>query len=216
VVHHLGGSFEAEEFLARHLGQHGVAAFFISLPNYGKRQEKGTRQGFLRLPPRDALLGFRQAVLDVIRAGDFLRSRPGVDPERVGVAGVSMGAFVAALARGVDPRLGRTVLITGGGDLPELLRHHPEVRLHEQPGVDPARLPEILAKVDPVTFAARIRTQDVLMLNATNDELVSRSSTLALWEALRRPRIRWFKCGHYGVAIHILTLMNSTLDFLRR
>jgi dipeptidyl aminopeptidase/acylaminoacyl peptidase len=216
VVHHLGGSFDAEAFLAQHLAQHGVAAFFISLPNYGKRQEQGTRQGFLRMPPRVAFSTFRQAALDVIRAGDFLRSRPEVDPERVGAVGVSLGAFVTAVARGVDPRLQRTVLILGGGDLHGMFTTIPEgSRLLDESGVDPRTLPEILKPVDPLTFASRVDPADVLMLNARNDEIVPEASALALWEALKQPKIRWFRCGHYGVVLHVLTVMNATLDHLK-
>jgi dienelactone hydrolase len=216
VVHHLGGSFDAEAFLAQHLSQHGVAAFFISLPNYGKRQEKGTKQGFLRLDPKVAFVTFRQAALDVIRASDFLRSRPEVDTTRVGAVGVSLGAFVTAVARGVDPRLRRTVLILGGGDLTGVLDQQPEgLELLKQSGLTREQFGRIVRPVDPITFAPRIATSDILMLNASNDEIVPKSSTRALWRALGRPKIRWFECGHYGVVLHILTVLNATLDHLK-
>lgn len=82
----------------------------------------------------------------------------------------------------------------------------------EKEGVDPATLDAILAPVDPLTFAARIETGDVLMLNARRDEIVPTESTDALWEALGRPRIKWFDTGHYGTALHILMVMNDILD----
>jgi dienelactone hydrolase len=216
VVHHLGGSFEAEDLLAKHLAQHGMSAFFISLPNYGKRQEPQTKQGFLRFTPEVAFDAFQQAALDVIRAGDFLRSRPEVDSERVGVVGVSLGAFVTAVARGVDPRLRRTVLILGGGDLYNMFGQIPQAStLIEKSGLEPSHLSKVLTKLDPLTFAQRIATADVLMLNAKRDEIVPRSSTDALWNALGRPQIRWYDCGHYGVVLHLLSVMNATLDHLK-
>lgn len=217
VVHHLGGSFEAEMFLAQHLAQNGVAAFYISLPNYGKRREPNSREGFLsEKDPLGAFAGFRQAALDVIRATDFLRSLPEVDPTRVGAAGVSLGAVVTALAKGVDARLGKTVLIIGGGDLPRLLTESPEAQelLAKLENLGPpeqlrAMLVPILKQVDPLTFAHRVRTDDVLMLNARRDEVIPEGCTLALWERMGRPRIRWFDCGHYGAVLHILTIMTT-------
>lgn len=219
VVHHLGGSFEAEQYLAQHLAQNGVVAFAISLPNYGARREPNTKQGFLQeKDPIGSFAGFRQAALDVIRAADFLRALPEVDPDRVGAVGVSLGAIVTALAKGVDPRLGRTVLVIGGGDIGRLLTESPEAQeLLKRAGgvVRPEELVAALRPVDPLTFASRVSPDDVLMLNARRDEIIPEACTNALWEAMGRPRIKWFDCGHYGVVLHLLTVMNESLDHLR-
>ncbi|MEZ0231135.1 MAG: hypothetical protein ACAI25_21140, partial [Planctomycetota bacterium] len=106
VVHHLGGSFEAEEILAQYLTQHGVAGMTIALPGYGPRRAPNQpRAGFLgHKDPVEDLAGMRQAILDVRRAADFLRTRPEVDPARVGVAGISLGALVASDAAAIDAR----------------------------------------------------------------------------------------------------------------
>ncbi|MGE0712048.1 MAG: alpha/beta hydrolase family protein [Planctomycetota bacterium] len=220
VVHHLGGSFEAEEVLAKHLATNGVAAVFISLPNYGKRQEPKTKQGFLSKDPIMAFQTFQQAVLDVIRAGDFLRAQPGVDPGRVGVVGVSLGAFVSAVARGVDVRFRRSVFVLGGGDLANMFAEIPEARnLLEHTGIKAEEIRPVLgplvAPVDPLTFADRINPADVLMLNALQDEIVPVRATQRFWRALGKPRIRWFDCGHYGLALHLPTVFNLALDHLK-
>lgn len=216
VVHHLGGSFDAEKVLAQHLAVNGVAALFVSLPNYGARREPGTREGFLSLGPEVGFATFQQAVLDVIRGGDALRALPEVDPERVGLVGVSLGAFVTAVARGVDPRLGRTALLLGGGDLPGLLAALPdELRQQRPEGLELESLAPLLRPVDPLTFAARIAREDVYMVNARRDEIVPESCTLALWEGLERPRIEWLDCGHYGIVLHLPRLFNAVLDHLR-
>lgn len=221
IVHHLAGDFGAEAYMAQHLAQAGVPAVFIALPNYGPRREPGTKQGFLRQEdPVGGFAAFRQAALDVIRSADFLRAMPGVDPRQVGVVGVSLGAVVSALARGVDPRLGRTVLVIGGGDVMTLLRESREVQGVLEEGLRKAQvkledLPGLLAPVDPLTFAGRVRTEDVLMLNARRDEVIPEKCTLSLWEAMGRPRIEWMDCGHYGVVLHVLRVMNSALDHIR-
>ena len=216
IVHHLGGSIEPEAYIGKHLATHGVAALFVRLPNYGDRREPETKQGFLRFGPEVAFGGFRQGVLDVIRAADVLRSMPEVDPNRVGAVGVSLGAFVTAVARGVDPRLRRTVLVLGGGDLARMFRELPEgAEVLAEYGVDPASLPVLLAPVDPLTFADRVSPADVLMLNARNDEIVPVDAAESLWRALGKPEIRWFNCGHYGVVLHLPRILNLALDHLR-
>lgn len=217
VVHHLGGSVEVEKILAKHFATNGLAAVFIYMPNYGPRQIKGTKQGFLQSQkPKLAFKTFQQAVLDVIRAADFLRSRPEVDASRVGAVGVSLGAFVTAVARGVDPRLRRTVLVMAGGGLADMFLNMPEAKeLLSHTKLDLTQLPKLLTPVDPLTFAERIHPSDVLMLNAKRDELVPTESTLRLQNALGKPRLIWFDCGHYGLALHIGKVMNLSLDHLK-
>ncbi len=222
IVHHLGGSFEAEEVLAQFLAQHGVPACTLALPGYGKRRAEGQpRAGFLgHEDPIDDFRGMRQAVLDVRRAADFLRSRPEVDPERVGVAGVSLGALVAADAAGIDPRFARAVFIIGGGDFMKVLNNGSREAREAMEQMNKKKIPlEQLKKgfdlVDPLTFAHRLRSQDVLMLNAEKDEVFPRESTLELWRKAGYPRIKWYNSTHTGIAAHLGSVMNETLDHLK-
>jgi hypothetical protein len=99
IAHHLAGGVEAEEFLATFLAQHGVSAIVVTLPGYGARRANGDPGGALgREDPLDELRALQQGVLDLRRAAYFLRARPEVDPSRVGVVGVSLGAFLWSVA----------------------------------------------------------------------------------------------------------------------
>ena len=215
VVHHLGGRFDAEVILAQHLASNGVAAFFLELPNYGRRQIKGTKQGFVRLGADGASEGFQQAALDVIRSADFLRSRPEVASDRVGAVGISLGAFVTAVARGVDPRLGRTVLLLGGGGLDTMINSFKESKaLLDHLGVKPEQLGAIFKDVDPITFASRVHPADVLMVNGLKDKIVPPKATKDLWNALGRPQIKWYDVDHYGLVNHLPEVLDMTLKHL--
>jgi hypothetical protein len=55
-------------------------------------------------------------VTDLMQAVSYLRSRPEVDPRRIGAMGYSLGSFIVAIGGAVDPRLHACVL-TGGGNL---------------------------------------------------------------------------------------------------
>ena len=43
----------------------------------------------------------------------------------------------------------------------------------------------------------------ILMLNASDDEVIPRPCTDALWTALGQPPIKWYSGGHYSVVWHL-------------
>ncbi len=59
------------------------------------------------------------AVADVVLAHSLLRSLPGVDPERIGVTGISWGGYLTCIVSGVDPRFRFAVPVYGCGFLGE-------------------------------------------------------------------------------------------------
>jgi uncharacterized protein len=75
---------------------------------------------------RDRLFPMEQ-VEDVQAAMTFLGTRPGVDPSRLGLYGISFGGAVAVHAAGIDARARATVCAVGiadGGDWLRSLRRH--------------------------------------------------------------------------------------------
>lgn len=57
------------------------------------------------------------AVADVVLAHSLLRSLPGVDPERIGVTGISWGGYLTCIVSGVDARFRFAVPVYGCGFL---------------------------------------------------------------------------------------------------
>ncbi len=55
------------------------------------------------------------AVADALLAHSLLRSLPEVDPERIGVTGISWGGYLTSIIAGVDPRLKFAVPVYGCG-----------------------------------------------------------------------------------------------------
>ena len=58
----------------------------------------------------------RQAVLDARRGLDYLSHRPDIDPQRLGIAGISLGGVLSGLTAGVDPRIRVVLTLVGGAD----------------------------------------------------------------------------------------------------
>jgi dienelactone hydrolase len=204
---------------ARFLQARGFGAAVVTLPYHMKRWPKGH-------PPLDQFVAanvdraadaFAQSEADARVVADWLVRRSDVDPARVGVIGVSLGAIVLHAAMGQDSRLSAGVAILGGGDLPYLYQRsllfrilHPSTtrKLSE---AERARL----AEADPLTYADENRPRRVLMIQAARDVLIPPSASTQLWEALGRPPIRWLDTNHYGPMLGERTIMAAAAAFLQ-
>ena len=71
----------------------------------------------------------------------------------------------------------------------------------------------LLAKVDPVTYAANVRGRRVLMLNARQDEVIPPACTESLWRALGEPEIVWWDAGHYSAARYLFDGLSKATHF---
>lgn len=224
LLHWLKGSFEFLEILASQFADQGFVAMTVSMPHYGKRRgrnEAGEREEMITGDADATIANFRQAVLDVRRAGDWLASRKEVDPARIGLMGISLGAVVGSLVAGVDPQFSRSVLVIGGGDLPAIcLNDSKEGRKIREKLVEGGWTAEKLAAklkpVEPLTYASRVRAGSVLMINAEKDEIIPRAATERLWEAFGKPRIVWHKAGHYTIAFQLPAIMKDAAEHLKK
>ncbi len=222
VLHWLAGSFDLLEVVCGRLAENGIVALMMYMPHYGPRRARGPdrRRTLLGGTREEALAGIRQAVLDARRAGDWLAARPDVDPARVGIVGVSLGAVVGALAAGVDDRFSRCGLVIGGGDLPAIIMHGSretarQKRLLEEEGFTLDGLRELWKDIEPCAFASRMNPDDVLMINAEDDEIIPRACVERLHEAAGRPQIKWLKGGHYGIVLHLGMVLKDLVNHLQ-
>jgi dienelactone hydrolase len=161
----------------------------------------------------------QQGVLDIHRAKDWLRSRPEVDPKRVSVVGISLGALAAATAAGVDPDYHRIALVLGGGDIAGILtsglpglKRTRDACLKKAANADELR--ERIRVIEPLTFAYRIPRDAVLMVNARQDDHIPVACTEKLWRALGQPAIHWYDTTHIGAAIHLFDIADILSAFL--
>jgi len=220
VLHILDGRFLVARSICRHFAAGGVPALLVQMPYYGQRRVRGTSlyRTFMGDPKRmfDAIQG---AVVDVRRAACWLQNRREVDPGRVGLVGVSLGAIEAALVAGVDRRFARTVLVLGGGDPARVLWTAPETEVvrerFEQRGYTFDQVREACRPIDPITFAHRADRRRILMINASNDTTVLRDTTVRLWEAYGKPTIHWYPAGHYSMGIFVPTILPAALEFIK-
>jgi dienelactone hydrolase len=217
VLHILGGDFPLSRLFANALAQHGVNALFLKMPYYGPRRDPISRRRMVSANPLETVEGMTQAVLDIRRGVSWLIARPEIDPDNVGVFGISLGGITAALAAGVEPRIKNVCLLLAGGDVGQATWDSHELRAVRERWLAEGRTREeyfeVLRVVDPVTYAAAARDKRILMLNAASDEVIPRRCTESLWQALGEPKIRWYSGGHYSVMRHIFGVLLKVPHF---
>jgi dienelactone hydrolase len=223
VLHWLGGRFDLLEVVCFRMAEQGIPALMMYLPYYGPRQsaDPAKRQRLMGTDPDRTLAGVRQAVLDCRRAGDWLAARPDVEPSRVGIVGISLGAVIGGLAAGVDDRFGRSVLVIGGGDVPAIIFHgsretSEQKRKLEESGMTVEKLRELSLDYEPLTYAGRVRPEELLLINAEADEVIPKDCTLKLREAMGSPEIRWLKGGHYALLLQLGQVLKDIVAHLSR
>ncbi len=207
VLHILGGDFPLSRLFCNTLAQHGVHALFLKMPYYGPRRDPNSRRRMVSNDPQETVAGMTQAVLDVRYATAWLASRSEVNAQQLGVFGISLGGITGALAATAEPRIKNVCLLLAGGSIAQAGWDSKQTRpLREQwlaQGKTREEFEDILRVVDPVTYAASARGKRILMLNATDDEVIPRACTDALWTALGQPKIKWYSGGHFSVARHL-------------
>jgi dienelactone hydrolase len=107
-------------------------------------------------------------VNEVIRAVDYLVTRPDVDPGRIGITGFSLGGAMSWYAAAADPRISVIVPVCGGaGTYDDLLRYPRNTDYHSQyfyPAgflkLFPGDQPEVFASFAPRALLVVGRDQD--------------------------------------------------------
>jgi len=68
--------------------------------------------------------------------------------------------------------------------------------------------------IDPIVMAKYNKTKNLLMINGLYDEVVPIRYTNELWEALGRPKIRWYPCAHVSVVLFVKRLVKDMVHFI--
>jgi uncharacterized protein len=131
-----------------------------------------------------------EAVQEVRRAVDLLRSLESVDDERIGYLGWSAGARMGAIVAGVDHRIRALDLIAGGAaPLSEYLAAAPpDLRLELEP---------LLGTTDPLRYVPHAAPSALFFQNGRRDEIVPRAALIALARAGSEPKqVKWYDMSH--------------------
>ena len=222
-LHILNGDEQLTDLVCSVLASRGIPSISFKLPYYG---ERGLPKGPEALAGNPKLFfgAVAQAGEDIRRTVDLLASRPEINPERIGITGISLGGIVAAAAAGAEPRLYRASLMLAGGDLLQIIGHARESRPLKRNDREAASARAGRGGGEDrggrsASFRprpARARQQGrVLMINAGDDEVIPRPCTEKLAKALGiADRVVWLEgLGHYTAMAELPRAMRLTADF---
>ena len=148
----------------------------------------------------DTLHAQAQAVWDVRRLIAWIRAQGGRD---IGVYGLSLGGYTAALLAALEPRLACVVAGIPASDFVELARHHlPATLLSDalRAGVDWASVQHIFRVIAPLAMPPRVPWERRYLFAGTADRIVPLGQARRLWRHWKRPRAVWYRGTHLSFA----------------
>lgn len=197
------------------LAQNGIAALVVVLPHYNQRRAPGSKVKLVSTDIPRTLTGIRQGVLDCRAAIAWLGARPEVDADQLGMAGTSLGSFLTALTSANEPRIKNVCMVLGGGGLVDAYYDHPKGKSVRE-ALDAIGgkniVKRLIAPVDPITYAAQLKGKNLLMVAATNDDVVPAKAATALWEATGKQRIVWLESGHVTAGLYTMSILREVRD----
>jgi len=141
------------------------------------------------------------AVTDVRRIIDWASQNKHIDNQQISVIALSLGAIVASIAMGIDPRIKAGVFIAHGGNTGKIMQTNSVSRFGNKyriPGKEYQTkqknyadyLNEVTRKgfenvqpsqktylIDPLTYAPMLKGRSLLMINALWDEIFPQESS---------------------------------------
>ena len=210
-------------FKARRLHRElGLNLLFPVLPVHGPR--RASRMGGAELMShqlQNFVLGMAQAMVDIRGAIGWAREQ---GAERVGVYGMSLGGYVAALLATIQPGLEFVLAGAPLSDVPALFKHHSTATLRKR--VDPtgtlgdtARI--VHTVVSPLARPALLPPERLAIFAGLGDRMAPPDQAHRLWEHWGEPRITWYEGSHITVlwSAAVARFIDDTLrdaGFVRR
>lgn len=208
-----------EDRFRKALVRRGFAVLVLEMPYQFRRRPAPlvpTGQVFLARTPERLAFNFRQAALDVRRALTWLSRRPEVDPDRIGLLGISLGALVGGSVYAVDPRPRAAALLLGGAGYGTLLRSSSMTGpFLQRAGIREDDIRRAFRGLDPLEHAP-VKGRRVLLVNAREDRVVPRASALRLEEVFTSADPIWVPFGHYGAVLHLVWMPRYVSSYFVR
>jgi dienelactone hydrolase len=164
---------------------------------------RGKKSGLSSAEFLGAVPAMRRAVLDTVPAGvlvlDYLSHRGDVDPDRVVLAGGSLGALFAPALAAADERVTAVAILFGAGNLGALIDANLDLSWPLQPVASWVGS-VIVSPLEPLKYVGRISPRPVLMLNGSDDPAMPEECSRALHDAAGEPKtVSWLPAGHVTV-----------------
>ena len=217
----------------------GIACFILYLPFHANRLPVEMKSRLSNLTPDEWFTGYQMAVTDVRRVIDWATQNEHTYNRQINVIALSLGAFVASMAMGIDRRIKAGVFIVHGGNTGKMMQTNsvsrfgkryrvPDKEYRENQKNYSSYLAEVANKgfenvtpaqrtylIDPVTYAPMLKGRPVLMINARWDEIIPQEASLDFWKACGECERIIFPATHASIWIWYPLIMRKINRFLK-
>jgi len=173
------------------------------LPLHGARKiGRRSGDGFLAGDILDCAHAEAQAIWDIRRILGWIRAQ---SEARIGVFGLSLGGYNAALLSTLDGDLACAIAGIPLVDIPDVLIRHGMLSAmggHGLEALDADCMAEIMRVVSPLALEPQLPLEGRFLFAAVADRLVPPEQAAWLWEHWDRPRIEWYQGGHMTFRAH--------------
>jgi len=206
-------SVNASGLMARWLHEEvGLNVLMPVLPLHGPRSQTRMSGGGLLQPEFASVLHlFSQAVWDIRRMVDWIRAR---GDGRVGLYGISLGAYAVSLASAFIDDLACVVAGIPAVDFASLARDNEPWAIKAYGGdlqTDWSLVNHVMYPVSPLSFEPRLPVERRAIYAGVADRVARPDQARALWRHWGRPAIEWISAGHV-----MASMKPAVKPFLRR
>ncbi len=173
------------------------------LPLHGVRKiGRRSGDGFLSGEILDCAHAEAQAMWDIRRILSWIRAQ---SESKIGVFGLSLGGYNAALLSALDDDLACAILGIPLVDIPAVMIRHglqSAIGYSEPENLDTNLMAEIMTVVSPLALEPRLPVERRFVFAAVADRLVPPEQAARLWEHWDRPRVEWYQGAHMTFRAH--------------
>jgi pimeloyl-ACP methyl ester carboxylesterase len=221
VIHGFGASphwLNSAFFALPWLFEQGYDVLLYVLPFHGVRQPKTVPFSGWGLFAH-GIAHFNEAILHGVHdLRVFVEHLIAGGVEQVGVTGLSLGGYIAALAAAVEDRLAVSIPNAPVASMDRLISQwFPAGVLvaagTRVAGIDRDELDSVLAVHSPLTYEPLLARERRMIIGGLGDRLAPPEQSLLLWEHWSRCRLHWFP-GNHVIHVNRRAYLKEMLSFM--
>lgn len=178
----------------------GLNIILPVLPLHGPRRiGRQSGDGFFAGDVLDTIHAEAQTMWDLRRILSWVRTQ---EPVSVGVYGLSLGGYNAALMAALDADLACVIAGIPAADFIRLAQHHSrpsDLLLAKQAGLKWTDIQDIMRVVSPLALAPRVPHERRYIFGGRADCIVPPDQVRDLWQHWKRPRVVWYDGSHLSL-----------------
>ena len=171
------------------LADAGFCSVSVDARMHGDRLDPEFWAKFAENFPRTFFTVVVETARDISQIVDFLEETSFINPDRIGVMGVSMGGFTTLVAVTFEKRLKAAVSVIGSANFPLFVKNMLSLRVlpfKEKPMYQPdEETKRLYEQYDPLNNLDKFPPTSLLLIGGSLDPYVPKEGIIELYEALK-------------------------------